>query len=133
MKKLLAIVFVASAMFLFSYFRPHYLKAGTDFRKADPIEIPENVKAVIDHSCYGCHNSTSRNAKAKAKVEFDKLDSLKTFIAIGVLQDIHNQVDSTKMPPKEFLKKYPDHALSGKDKEILLNWASESANKLAGK
>ena len=122
MKKILAIGLIASAGFLFIN--------STDTAKG--IEIPEDVQAVLDNSCYGCHNSESQNEKAREKISFDKLNDLKTFALIGTLEGIQETVEASKMPPEKFLKKYPDNALTDAHEKILLDWASETADKLAG-
>ncbi len=40
------------------------------------VQMPDNVKAAIDKSCFGCHNSASQNVKAKEKLDFSTLSSL---------------------------------------------------------
>ena len=94
------------------------------------FEIPENVMAVLDQSCYGCHNSESQNDKGKEKLAFDEMASLKTFVLAGTLKGIQEQVDSQKMPPEKFLEKYPDRALSVEQKELLITWAAEAVENL---
>jgi hypothetical protein len=56
--------------------------------------------------------------------------SLKTFVLAGTLKGIQEQVDSLKMPPAKFLEKYPDRALSGEQKEVLITWAAQTLENL---
>ena len=133
MKKLITIGILVIAGIIFTgsnSFNTHEVNVPSP---ADKLEIPENVQAVIDKSCFGCHNSESRNEEARLKLKFDKLSSLKTFKLIGVLEEIKTEVDSAGMPPKKFLNKYPDAALSAEDKELLSAWAGETAAKLGAK
>ena len=37
-----------------------------------PIEIPEDVKAVLDNKCMGCHSNDAKGGKSKMKMNFDK-------------------------------------------------------------
>ncbi len=50
-------------------------------------EVPEDVQAVIKGKCFGCHNTESRNDKAKEKLVFDKLDSLSMVERIGAFKE----------------------------------------------
>lgn len=123
---------IASAGFLFIFSLSSASVNSSNSDTAKGVEIPEDVQAVLDNSCYGCHNSESQNEKAREKLSFDKLNDLKTFAMIGTLEGIQETVESAKMPPEKFLKKYPDNALSDAHKKTLLDWASETADKLAG-
>ena len=39
-----------------------------------PITTPDNVKAIIENSCFGCHNTDSKNDKAKIDAKIIKLE-----------------------------------------------------------
>lgn len=96
------------------------------------FEIPTNVQAILDNSCYGCHNSESNSTKAKTKLNFDKLPTMKTSKQVGKLMKISKVVNNDKMPPEKFLEKYPDHALSEDDAKKLVSWADDLAQKFGG-
>jgi len=96
------------------------------------IEIPTDVQAILDNSCYGCHNSDSKNLKGKKKLNFDKLSDLKTYKAIGKLTDVAESVTEGDMPPKKILKKHPDMKMTDTETETLVNWAKSTAKTLAG-
>lgn len=88
-------------------------------------EIPAEVFTVVKNRCFGCHNTESRNDKAKEKLEFDRLDSLSVVERIGKFKDIEKELSEDKMPPKKFLERFPDRALTGDEKKILLDWAGK--------
>lgn len=132
MKRLFLIVVVALGGFFFLNFTSPSINNEGDKDKVNTIEIPENVQAVIDNSCYGCHNSDSKNLKSKNKLNFDKLEYLKTYKAVGKLSDVAEITMEGEMPPEKFLKKYPDHALTDDGKKALVDWANSTAKKLAG-
>lgn len=89
--------------------------------------IPGDVQEILDNSCYGCHNSDSKNVKGKGKVKFDRLGELKTHKLVGKLGNISDVVKEGDMPPKKFLKNYPESALTDEQKEVLINWAESTA------
>ena len=86
------------------------------------IEIPDDVQQIFDKSCYECHNTASKNKKAKEKLDFDNLTFLSTSKVKAKLSAIADVVIEGEMPPKKYLKKHPEKALSRKDKEVLTDW-----------
>jgi len=49
---------------------------------------------------------------------------------IVALNEIANTVADKNMPPRKFLKKFPDKALTKKEAKRLVAWAEDSADKL---
>ena len=97
----------------------------------DPtIEIPENISAIFDKSCFGCHNSESRNTKAKDKFMIDKLTTLKKSKLVSKLKKISEIMEDGEMPPEKFAAKYPDKVPSAEDTKTLIEWADETAASL---
>lgn len=91
------------------------------------FSIPDDVQQIIDNSCYGCHNSDSKNKKGKMKLKFDKLGDLKTHKLVGKLAKISEDIKEDEMPPKKFLKNYPESELTAEQKELFINWAESTA------
>ncbi|MCF6170109.1 MAG: heme-binding domain-containing protein [Bacteroidales bacterium] len=97
------------------------------------FEIPDNVKQIIDNSCFGCHNIESKNDKAKKKLLFDELGELKTHKLVGKLADISDVVGEGEMPPKKAIERFPSIKLSDEDRNILKEWAAKTAEELTSK
>jgi len=96
------------------------------------FEIPENVKAIIDNKCYDCHNSSSKNKKAKMKLDFDKLETLKAYKLVGKLDNLSESVRELEMPPKKAIEKYPQLKLTKEEINAITGWADDYVNKLTG-
>ena len=94
------------------------------------IEIPENINAIFEKSCFGCHNSESRNDKAKDKFMIDKLTKLKKSKLAAKLSEISEVMEQGEMPPEKFAAKYPDKVPSAEDTKILIEWANKTAESL---
>lgn len=132
MKRLLFIFSLMTvALFFMNFSQPTELVNDNPPAK-QTIEIPDNVQEILDNSCYGCHNSESKNDKGKMKLKFDKLNDYKTHKAVGKLLDISEVVAENEMPPAKILKKYPNMTLTDEQKETLSAWAAETAKSLAG-
>jgi len=132
MKKISIFVMTLVLGFLFVNFTIEHNKAPQEEVKTDAVSyhVPDDVQQILDNSCYGCHNSDSKNIKGKGKLKFDKFAALKLHKQVGKLADIADVVKEGDMPPKKFLKNYPDRELTADDKEKLISWATEMAKQL---
>ncbi len=98
--------------------------------KAKAIDMPDDVKAVIEKSCFGCHNTDSKNDKAKDKLDLKTLGDLDKPKMIHALKEISEVVEENDMPPAKFLEKFPDKKLTDDEKKTLMNWADSQAKSL---
>ena len=131
MKKLIVIFFVTVTGLMISAFN-NYDTSGSieNFDSIGELEIPDSVKEILDNSCWGCHNSESKNTKAKLKLKFDELNDLKVSKQISKLNKIVKALNKGKMPPEKMLAKYPDMALTPETKAELTDWAKTTSEEL---
>ena len=102
-------------------------KIGNNLAKSTSNEMSEEVNAVIQNKCFGCHNTDSKNDKAKDKLDFKVLESLGGPDKVHALRDISDVLKDEEMPPKKFLERYPDKALTKEEHKLLTKWAKEEA------
>ncbi len=100
----------------------------------ETLDIPENVKAIIDNKCMGCHSDETKSGKSKMKMNFDKLANgeYSTGKLISKLDKITKMLSKDKMPPQKFLDKYPDKKLTDDESKLISDWASETSAKMKG-
>lgn len=96
----------------------------------DEFQIPDDVAAIFDKSCFGCHNSESQADKAKQKLLIDQLGSLSKAKLVGKLGEIGEVVEKNEMPPEKFLAKYPENALTDEESKRLKEWTDSAAEEL---
>lgn len=116
-----------SAITAIVFFASVSVNANNNPTKSPAKEVPENVQAAIQKSCFGCHNADSQNDKAKDKLDFKKLETLSGPDKVHALREIGKVVKDDDMPPKKFLEKYPDKALNADEKKLLMDWAKQEA------
>ncbi len=105
--------------------------AGFTYRDIQPSEeIPEDVAAVLNNSCFGCHNSEGRNEDAKEAVEFDKWDSLNVVHKISTLSEINEVLEEGTMPPAMMLERFPDRALTDEQVMMVRDWSKKGIETL---
>ena len=93
-------------------------------------KVLENVQAIIKKSCWGCHNTDSKNDDAKEELDFKNLDDSSLMKQISAYKYIGETVENNDMPPKRFLEKFPDKKLSADKKKVLIAWAKKEAEAL---
>ncbi len=96
----------------------------------EKFTMPDDVKVAVDKSCFGCHNTASKNDDAKEELDFKKMDHLSRIRLISTYKEIGETIEKGEMPPKRFLEKYPDKKLTDEEKELLINWSKKEAEAL---
>lgn len=117
------------SVFIVALFAMSFVVSAHD----NPIKkdkMPDNVKVAINKSCFGCHNSDSKNEDAKEALDFKKLDGLSTIKKIGAYKEIGETIEEQEMPPKKFLERKPEKKLTDEEKELLINWSKKEAEAL---
>lgn len=132
MKKIIVLGAILMAGFVFYGFVLNKTEKSQLTPQDETFQIPADVQKVLDNSCTGCHSSEAKNTKAKMKLKFDEMGSMKTFKLAGKLSDIAKEIEEDKMPPSKAIEKYPDIKLSAEEKALVVDWAKEAAAKLAG-
>lgn len=117
------------SMFIVALFAVSFIASGTD-NPTKKTAMPDNVKAVVKNSCFGCHNTDSKNEDGKEALDFKKLEELSMIKQISAYKEIGEVVEEGEMPPKKFLERYPDKKLSEDDKKLLMAWSKKEAEAL---
>ena len=117
-------VFLSGTALLNYSFKPEPVKGE--------MQMPENIKAIIDQSCFQCHNIDSQNDKAKKALDFKSFDDLGKVRKITKLREMAETVEKGEMPPKKFLENNPDKKLTEEQVKILAEWAKKEASALIG-
>ncbi|MGC9354472.1 MAG: heme-binding domain-containing protein [Mariniphaga sp.] len=127
MKKMMLPAFVfATAIFGAFILNTAYKNSPATSEK----ELPEQVKSIIDNSCFQCHNAGSQNEDAKEALDFKSIDALGKVKKITTLKEIAEVVEKGEMPPKKFLEKNPDKKLTEEQVKILTDWSKKEIDAL---
>lgn len=129
MKKLLFFVILVSGVALTAFTVSNSPVAPQDKAKLE-IGAPEDVTAVLENSCFGCHNDGSQNLKSKAKLNFSKWNDMDNVKKISALNEITEVIKKDEMPPAKFLANYPDKKVSKEQAELINKWVDEYSSKL---
>ncbi len=89
--------------------------------------MPDNVSTIIEQRCFGCHNTDSKNDKAKEDLDFKTFDGLSTMKKMSSYNKIAEVLEKQEMPPQKFLEKFPDKNVTDEERTVLLEWAKNEA------
>jgi len=98
--------------------------------KYHPVRMTDEVKSIIENKCFGCHNTDSKNDKAKEDLDFKTLDGLSTMKKISTYKDIQEVLEKKEMPPEKFLERFPDKNVTEDERKALMEWAKKEAESL---
>lgn len=104
------------------------------------IEVPENVRTVLETSCYDCHSNltdwpwysrvapaswlVARDvAKGRDELNFSEWGDYSDRRRNRKLEDIEELVTEKEMPLKIYLPLHPEAALSVADMQTLVDWS----------
>ncbi|QGY42509.1 hypothetical protein GM418_02220 [Maribellus comscasis] len=121
---------IPAAIFLAFLFISSTLDASDKTPVRGELNMPENIKTIVDKSCFGCHNTDSRNEDAKEELDFKTFDSLSKVKKIGALRHIAEVIEEGEMPPKRFLERFPERKLTEEEAKTLTEWVKKEASAL---
>lgn len=134
--KIVAPLLILSISFILFSFTNNTTKNYTEITSVsiETLDIPENIKAILDTKCMGCHSDEAKSGKSKMKMNFDKLTNgeYSTGKVISKLDKITKMLSKDKMPPQKFLDKYPDKKLTDEESKLLSDWASQTSSMMKG-
>jgi hypothetical protein len=118
------------SMFLFLRFSiPEENASAMNITSTEKFSIPDDIQPIIKKSCWGCHNSQSKNEKAKGKLQFDQLEHMKKKELGGILGKINEEISKGDMPPPKFLEKFEKAKLTDQEKDKLVSWSADQSSK----
>jgi cytochrome c553 len=96
------------------------------------LVFPDDVMAIIENKCIGCHNPDAKNEKAREKLQWAQLAKMETEDLISKLDALFEVLEEGEMPPAKMLERNPEKKLTDQETLILQNWADENIERLIG-
>jgi hypothetical protein len=131
MKKF-SFLLVISAFVIVCFSQLTSTKATTAYNSghSDDYAFPEDIKAVIDKSCFGCHSQDGKSDEAKDALRWDLMGEYDKEKLISVLDEIIEVIEKQEMPPEKFLERKPEVKPTEAEYAALMEWAEAEAEKL---
>lgn len=129
MKKLILLTFLAFAAVFILAIAPAE-KAVRETSTNLKIELPENIKEIVEAKCMGCHKPDSRNDKAKKKLQWVKVPELDQEGQKDFIAEMFEVLEDGEMPPKKALERRPEMKLTEDEVSAFMAWLEEEEKKL---
>lgn len=94
------------------------------------IELPDNIRKIVELKCMGCHKPDSRNEKAKKKLQWAKVPELDMEGQKDFIAEMFEVLEDGDMPPKKTLERKPEMKLTDEEVSAFMTWLEEEEKKL---
>ncbi len=115
---------------------------------ASIINVPENVQAILQNSCYDCHSNNTRYPwyatlqpgawwmashieKGKAELNFDEFENYSKRRQLSKLKAIQGSIEDESMPLPSYTFIHKGSILSKTDQIILKDWVEIARNEIS--
>ena len=134
MKKLSGFFIFLAIMVVVSFaFKPDAANADQPMVQDQAgITFPDNIKAIIDTKCMGCHKPDSRNNKAKEKLQWELVTKMNKEDQEHFIDEMFEVLEDGKMPPKKALERRPQMKLTDDETKLLMAWVEKEEKRLKG-
>ena len=151
MKKFIKIFFALSAiiLILMQFVQPLRMNPISDKSRdvSYYMNIPGNVKQILERSCYDCHSNLTRWPwysniapvswlvandvdEGRSHMNFSEWGTYNITDQISNLDDIAKQVKKGEMPLGKYLILHSDAKLSDADKDLIIKWAGSASDSI---
>jgi hypothetical protein len=151
MKKIIKIIFalLAIVFILIQFIRPLRINPVSDKTRdiTATINIPSNVKQILDRSCYDCHSNDTRWPwysyiapvswllaqdvnNGREKINYSEWGNYSLTDQVSNFDDIAKMVKNGEMPLPKYLFLHSDAKLTDADKDLLIKWAKAMSDSL---
>lgn len=104
-----------------------------DFLAQDSkIELPDNVKEIVEAKCMNCHKPDARNEKAREKLQWVKVPDFNIEQQKDFIAELFEVLEEGKMPPEKMLERFPEMKLTEDETKVLLAWVEKEEKRLKG-
>lgn len=86
------------------------------------VSFPDEVMAIIENKCLGCHKPDSKNEDAKEDLIWEDLPGMKKGELAKIMFEIQEVLEDGEMPPEKMLAKFPDKKLTDEEVATLMAW-----------
>lgn len=140
----------ATVFVLIQFIQPARNESGqvldSDISKA--LDVPERVQGILARSCFDCHSNNTHYPwytyiqpsgwfmayhvrNGKDKLNFSEFGAYSKRRQGSKLESIGKQIETGAMPLPSYLLLHGNAVLSPSEKELLINWATDSRDSLA--
>lgn len=96
------------------------------------IELPDNIKEIVEAKCMNCHKPDARNEKAREKLQWVKVPDMNKEEQEHFVADMFEVMEEGKMPPARMVERFPEMKLSEDETKAFVAWLEKEEKRLKG-
>ena len=96
------------------------------------IELPDNIKEIVEAKCINCHKPDARNEKAREKLQWVKVPEMNLEEQKHFVAEMFEVLEEGKMPPARMVERFPNMKLTEDESKALLTWVEKEEKRLKG-
>ena len=99
---------------------------------SDKIELPDNIKAIVEAKCMGCHKPDARNEKAREKLQWVKVPEMNLEEQEDFVAEMFEVIEEGEMPPERTVERRPEMKLTTEENAAFIAWLEKEEKRLKG-
>lgn len=99
---------------------------------SDKIELPDNIKAIVEAKCMGCHKPDARNEKAREKLQWVKVPEMNLEEQEDFVAEMFEVIEEGEMPPERTVERRPEMKLTAEENAAFIAWLEKEEKRLKG-
>ncbi|NVK85421.1 MAG: heme-binding domain-containing protein [Cytophagia bacterium] len=96
------------------------------------IELPDNIKEIVEAKCMNCHKPDARNEKAREKMQWVKVPDMNKEEQEHFVAEMFEIIEEGKMPPSRMVERFPEMKLSEDESKAFMAWLEKEEKRLKG-
>ncbi|MBO6495175.1 MAG: heme-binding domain-containing protein [Roseivirga sp.] len=97
------------------------------------IELPDNIKEIVEAKCMNCHKPDARNEKAREKLQWVKVPEMNKEQQEDFIAEMFEVIEDGDMPPARMVERNPKMKLTDEENKAFMAWLEKEEKRLKGK
>ena len=134
MKRFTLFFALMGTVIISSAFNPKPIESNAvQLHQDSKIELPDNIKAIVEAKCMNCHKPDARNEKAREKLQWVKVPEMNKEQQEDFIAEMFEVIEDGDMPPARMVERNPKMKLTDEENKAFMAWLEKEEKRLKGK
>ena len=133
MKRFTLFFALMGTVIISSAFNPKPIESNAvQLHQDSKIELPDNIKAIVEAKCMNCHKPDARNEKAREKLQWVKVPEMNKEQQEDFIAEMFEVIEDGDMPPARTVERNPKMKLTDEENKAFMAWLEKEEKRLKG-
>ncbi|WPZ09148.1 heme-binding domain-containing protein [Roseivirga spongicola] len=134
MKRFTLFFALMGTVIISSAFNPKPIESNAvQLHQDSKIELPDNIKEIVEVKCMNCHKPDARNEKAREKLQWVKVPEMNKEQQEDFIAEMFEVIEDGDMPPARMVERNPKMKLTDEENKAFMAWLEKEEKRLKGK